>query len=116
MPLFLPDQVLPHDPAGWGRYLLGHFLEHQQFVTISAGLTPPVSIPQYAIQQWSDEPRAVVFWLNSHYQIHQALRALTGVSGIDLSLLDFRDDSAFEVWQEDHSAEHGDLREVFGVS
>lgn len=116
MPLFTPDYVAPRDPAGWGRWLTGHSLEHFQFVSKSAALTPPITIPEYDILRWSDDPQFVVFWLNVHQQIHLALRQTTGVTGIDLSLLDFNDDEAFEEWLQDHSIEHGDMRSFFGVS
>ena len=114
--LFQPDEVLPHDPAGWGRWLQGHSLEHAQFVSLAQTTSPPFAIPQYDIFAWSDEPFRVVFWKNSHQQIHQALRNATGLSGIDYSLIDFNDDDAFLLWQGDHAQEHSDLRAYYGIS
>ena len=116
MPHFLPDQSLPHDAAGWGRWLTGHSLEHAQFSQIAGSVTPPVNIPLYDILSWSDDPGRMVFWLNTHQAIHLVLRAQTGVTGIDLSLVDFSDDEQFLQWQFDHSAEHSELRSVYGVT
>lgn len=114
--LFRPDLVLPHDPAGWGRWLIGHYLEHKQMVLLARGMSPPAVIPEYQIQQWSDSRRAVVFWLSAHQSIHEALRAQSGVTGIDLSLVDLNDNGQFEVWLEDHSTEHAALRSFYGIS
>jgi hypothetical protein len=116
MPLFQPDEVLPHDPAGWGRWLQGHSLEHAQFVALAQMTNPPFSIPQYDIFGWSDEPFRQVFWKNIHQQIHQSLRNATGLTGIDYSLIDFNDDDSFLLWQSDHAQEHSDLRAYYGIS
>jgi hypothetical protein len=117
MPLFLPDQVLPHDPAGFGRWLTGHSLEHTQMSQLVGTVgTPIANIPLYDILSWSDDPARVVFWLNIHQQIHQALRDQSGVTGIDLSLVDFNDDDDFLVWQLDHSVEHKQLRFAYGLT
>lgn len=114
--LFYPDRVLPHDPAGWGRYLMGHFLEHEQMRGIALTVTPPANIPAYQIQQWADSPAAVASWLVSHFTIHQALRAQSGVTGIDLSIVDFSDDEDFLLWQDDHGDEHSILRQFYGIA
>lgn len=114
--LFSPDTVLPHDAAGWGRWLLGHGLEHRQFVTACTLISPPVAMPDYDLYSWSDEPLREVTWRNVHQQAHVALRAVTGVSGIDLSLVDLRDDESFFEWLEDHRQEHSLMRQVFGIS
>lgn len=116
MPLFSPDLVLPRDAAGFGLWLAGHFLEHRQFIGILGSQTTPIIIPDYDILAWSDDPISVRTWLDAHAQIHNALRAPAGISGIDLSVVDLTDDSQFQVWQDDHSAEHALLRQAFGVN
>lgn len=115
MPPFSPDMVLPHDAAGWGRWLGGHSIEHGQFANIASTLTPPAIIPAWDIFSWSDEPLRSVFWKNVHQTIHVALRQQSGVSGIDLSLIDFNNDADFLVWQNDHATEHAQLRAYYGV-
>ena len=112
---FRPDTVLPGDPAGFGTWLLGHYLEHKQFIQIAiANNLPPA--PDFDILSWSDDPLRSVFWRNVHQQIHLALREQSGVSGIDLSLVDFTDDGDFLVWQQDHATEHQQLRAFYGVT
>ena len=103
---FRPDTVLPGDPAGFGVWLIGHYLEHKQFITSALALTVPVNIPDYAIQSWDDDPNAVATWLNVHEQIHSVLRTTANVTGIDLSAVDFTDNDEFFEWMEDHRLEH----------
>jgi hypothetical protein len=116
MPLFFPDVVLPHDPAGFGRWLIGHYLEHKQFISSAAALAIPQNVPDYAIHSWSDDPAAVSAWLNAHEQIHEALRQVAGYSGIDLASVDLSQDDQWYVWMDDHSAEHGAERQFFGLT
>ena len=113
---FRPDTVLPGDPAGFGTWLLGHYLEHKLFITSALALTVPVNIPDYAIQSWDDDPNAVATWLNVHEQIHSALRTTANVTGIDLSAVDFTDNDEFFEWMEDHRLEHSLFRQFFGIS
>jgi len=113
---FDPDQVLPHDPAGFGRWLIGHYLEHQEFITLANQLSPPVPIPDFALQSWGDEPIFVSSWLNAHANIHLALRVPANVTGIDLSDVDLTDDDQWYQWMLDHSSEHASLRSFYGIS
>lgn len=113
--LFSPDQVMPHDPAGFGRWLIGHYLEHKEFIMLANGLTPPTLIPDYALQSWSDEPVFVSGWLNVHANVHNALRVPANVTGIDLSNVDLTDDNQWYEWMLDHSQEHAALRAFYGV-
>jgi hypothetical protein len=115
MVFFSPDQVAPHDAAGFGRWLMGHFYEHKQFITLALALTTPGSIPDYNLKQWDDDPLFVIGWLNAHQTVHAAVRQITGVSGIDLSLVDLNDDDDFLLWQNSHSIEHAQERAFFGV-
>ena len=46
---------------------------------------------------------------------HQALRAFTGVSGIDLANVDLSKEDQWFEWMDDHRAEHADLRAALGI-
>jgi hypothetical protein len=113
---FRPDTVLPNDPAGFGLWLIGHYLEHKQFITSALTLTPPQTIPDYAIQSWNDDPAAVASWLNAHEQIHVALRAVSNITGIDLSAVDLTDEDEFFEWMDDHRTEHALFRGFFSIT
>ena len=113
---FRPDISLPHDPAGWGYWLIGHYLEHKTFITKAHALTPPVQVSDYNLLQWEDRPSVVGAWLNVHARVHEVLRVPAGFSGIDLSAVDLTDDEAWNIWQNDHAAEHAALRSFYGVT
>jgi len=116
MPLFFNKNVLPDDPAGFGVWLLSHYYEHLQFVSIGLNQTPVRFIPDYAIQSWSDEPGIVRTWLSVHQTIHNALRSWTGVQGIDLSTVDLEDRTSWFEWMDAHAAEHTLIEQSLGIS
>lgn len=113
---FQPDLVLPKDPAGFGRWLTGHYYEHLQMIPLCAALSTPVIVPDYDILSWSDDPQKVQQWLVNHESIHDQIRQATNVSGIDFSLVDFSNDEEFLEWMDDHSQEHITFRSILGIS
>lgn len=112
---FQPDTCLPKDPAGWGRWLSGHYYEHLQMRPLCAALAKPVIIPDLDILGWRDEPEFVQQWLVSHEIIHEQLRFALNVTGIDFSLVDFSKDEEFLDWQNDHAQEHLIFRQILGI-
>lgn len=113
---FFHNVVLPDDPNGFGVWLMEHYREHIQFVLIALNQTPPVYIPDYAIQSWSDKPAERAAWMDSHQQIHNALRNMTGVSGIDLSVVDLENTVSWFLWFDAHAAEHVALETALGTA
>jgi hypothetical protein len=114
---FQPDHCLPHDPTGFGYWLQSHYNEHRQFIQIAqTQLTIPVFITDYNLAYWSDEPKIAQRWLLAHEQIHEQLRTLTNVGGIDLSQVDLTQDDQWYEWMDDHAQEHMDFRQVFGIT
>ena len=51
MPQFQPDQVTFNDGPGLGMWDDNHYREHQQFVQVLAGQTPPVLLDNYDFLQ-----------------------------------------------------------------
>lgn len=113
---FQPDNVLPKDPAGFGRWLTGHYYEHQQFIPLCAALDTPVAVPDFDILSWNDDPDKVQQWLVSHESIHSQIRYATNVTGEDLSLTDWSNDEQFSIWMDNHAQEHAVFREILGVT
>lgn len=113
---FQPDLVLPKDPAGFGRWLNGHYYEHLQMRQLCAGLSTPVVVPDYDILSWRDEPQFAQQWLVNHEAIHSQIRFATNVTGIDFSLVDFSNDEEFLEWMDDHSQEHITFRQILGIT
>jgi hypothetical protein len=112
---FQPDACMPKDPAGWGRYLTGHYYEHIVLAQKCAALAKPVIVPNFDVLSWKDEPQFVQQWLVNHEAMHVQIRAATNVTGIDLSLVDFSQDQEFLGWQDDHSQEHLTFRQILGI-
>jgi hypothetical protein len=112
---FQPDVCLNRDPAGWGMWLLGHALEHEDFRIACLDLSTPIVIPDFDIRSWSDEPKFVTGWLQNHQALHQALDQVTGVEEIDYSLVDLAKDDQFYLWLDDHKSGHQSLRSVLGI-
>jgi len=113
---FQPDLCLPKDPAGWGRWLTGHYYEHLQMIPLCAALTTPVNVPNFDILTWNDGPTAVQQWLVNHGIIHQALDSACNVTNIDFSLVDFSKEDEFLSWLDDHSQAHIDYRGILGIT
>lgn len=112
---FRPDIVAPHDPAGFGLWRIGHYLEHQALIKAAGALTPPTRIADYDLAYWQDEPIVVTSWLARHAQVHLALRIPANFSGIDLSEVDLSDDTEWDEWHANHSQEHQALRAFYGL-
>ena len=112
---FQPDTCLPRDPAGWGMWLTGHSLEHEDFRIACLNLSTPIILPCFDLLSWRDEPEFVQGWLVNHEALHEALRTVTGVSGSDLSLVDLSKDEEWFIWLDDHAQEHQDFRSALNA-
>jgi hypothetical protein len=109
MALFVPDRAIFGDPVGWGYWRVHHADEHTQFNNM-------LGIAGIDVLSWRQDPDFVKQWLNDHYtRLHLPLRKLTGVSGEDLSSVDFTDEDSWYDWIDIHSNEHADLRDALGI-
>jgi hypothetical protein len=117
MALFVPDKVDASDPIGFGYWLNGHYYEHQQFINIGIRQTNPIYFVNFDLLSWDARfPETWVAWLGAHQQMHESLRGVTGVGGIELSSVDPTNAQEFQVWMQWHATEHQNLRTAFGVS
>lgn len=112
---FQPDVVLQGDSAGFSQWLTSHYFEHLRFISIAQNKTPPYSVPDYALNAWRPERPFQIDWLSKHQSVHESLRELTGVSGVDLSVVDLSDRVAWFQWMDAHAQEHGFLRTALGA-
>lgn len=113
---FQPNLVAYNDAAGFGAWLDGHAREHTQFVQILAALASSVIMPDFPLLDFGTNPVDQRVWLEVHNQAHELLRVQANYTGIDLSVLDLKDKSAWYVWHDSHSAEHQFLEQFFGVT
>jgi len=116
MPLFFHDTCLFGDPVGFSIYCQEHAYEHVQFLKLYQAKSPPVLLPDYDLGSWENEKSFVTEWLATHEAVHEQLRALTGVSGVNLADVDLTKEAEWYVWMDDHRAEHGALRAALGIT
>lgn len=116
MPQFSPDQVAFDDAPGYGAWDIGHAREHIQFVQTLAGQSPPVLIPDQNMLSFFTAGAARGSIVQSHSDVHNLLRAQLGITGVDLTVIDFKDESSFYDWLQYHSYEHAQIRQVLALT
>ena len=115
MPQFQPDTVTHKDIPGYGWWDVAHHREHLQFVQTLATRTPAVVIGEYdllAMLTGGGNRRAI---MESHQQMHELLRAATGVGGVDYTGFDLDNGGDFYSFLGYHSTEHQALRAALGI-
>lgn len=116
MALFFHDIYLFGDPSGAAVWRREHQAEHTQFVQIFLAQASPKPVDDFDFMSWQDDSKPfLAFWLNSHETVHEQLRALTGVSGVDLSEVDLTKPDEFYEWLDVHRSEHILLRTAMGL-
>ena len=115
MPQFSPDQVTFQDGPGLGMWDDNHHREHQQFVQVLAGQTPPILLANYDFLQMLTGGTARKSIYETHSQAHDFLRQATGVSGVDYSDFDLNNEYDFYNFTGYHATEHAAIRQVLGI-
>jgi hypothetical protein len=116
MPVFFHDTFLFGDDAAFAQYRQEHWYEHIQFVQIAQALATPILIPDYDLTSWRNTTSFARNWLVTHETLHEDLRNITGVSGINLADVDFSKEDEFYSWLDAHRTEHAQLRTAFGIT
>lgn len=116
MPIFFHDIYLFGDEAGGSIWRSEHAGEHTQFVTTLAKAAPIKLIPDYDLASWDQSKPFITRWHVQHEAVHEQLRFYTGVSGVNLSDVDFSDQAEFYDWLDGHKAEHVLLRQALGIT
>ena len=115
MPQFSPDQVTFKDDPAYGFWDDSHYREHQQFVQVLSGQSPPVLIDSYDfLQMLTAGAQRSVIW-DSHTAAHNLLRQITGVSGTDYSQFNLDSEDDFYNFLGYHSSEHAAIRQALGI-
>lgn len=113
---FAPDIVSSIWDNGFGLWLSAHYFEHQRFVNILVANNPLVKLTDYNLNVWKHDEESVKDWIEAHAIIHEELRGLTGVGGVDLSQVDMDNNEQFMVWLDYHRQEHMQLRNALGAT
>jgi hypothetical protein len=115
MAVFFHTELLFGDQAGWAQYLQEHWYEHVQFVQVGQANPTPVIIPDFDLTSWDNTTEFARNWLTTHEDVHDILRGITGVSGINLADVDLGKPDEFYLWLDAHANEHVQLRQAFGL-
>ena len=113
---FDPTDFLPGDRAGQGRWEIGHYRQHQRYLEFLAGQDPPIIIAEQPIITMGNTDLERKIFLNSHQVAHELIRPYANVTGIDLALVDFKNEEEFFVWLDVHASEHALLDQAFGLT
>lgn len=99
-------------PQGWDFYWFANWVDHQE---IQQEIQSQFSInfPIYVIEPWNSAGADNI--LLQHQLFHNDMNGITGVSGEDLSRLNFKDQQAVKDWIYQHYQEHMQVREVLGI-
>ncbi len=116
MPQFQPDQVTFGDLPGYGGWDMGHAREHLQFVQVLSQRVPTVLIPNFDFLAFLTAGQARRSMVESHAQSHTLLRAALGITGTDLSTVNFDDQGSFYDWLGYHASEHAVMRQSLGIT
>lgn len=105
-------QFAPGDESGKGRWLLEHYLEHQQFTAALATQTVTLSFISYPIQRMEDPQE----WLAAHQELSQnQWSAAGGGQSTDFRTLDWNDSQAVQDWMNLHQLWHASLRSTLNL-
>ena len=112
---FNPTIFLAGDRAGQGRWEVGHYRQHLNYLNHLAQLLTPVLLPDHPLLTMGRTKLERRVWLEDHQEVHSTLRIYANVTGIDLSAVDFDDPEQFSVWLDDHALEHSLIDAAFGL-
>lgn len=103
-------QFVPGDEGGMNRFLLEHYVEHQQFYkTLLATGVRTVNYPIQRLESWDD-------WLGAHQEMSQSVwSGLGGGQSTDFSRLKYTDPNAIQDWLQFHADWHATVRQSLGL-
>ena len=112
---FNPTVFSLGDRAGQGRWEVGHYRQHLNYVTKLANLSPAIVIADHPILRIGTNKTQQKLWLEDHANVHNTLRQYTNVTGIDLSEVNLEDPNEFQVWLDSHATEHQLIDQALGL-
>lgn len=113
--IFIHTDFIPGDEEGFGLWRSEHYYDHVALNLGARNLSSPVVVPEYDIASWDTGEDQRRLWLSGHYDMHLALRAATGISGIDLTQVNWNDPEELFSWLENHAVEHLILDQAFSI-
>lgn len=105
-------QFVVGDEAGKGRWLLEHYLEHQQFYRALLAQSPSFASVNYPLQRMEDPTK----WLGAHQEESQSV--WTGIGGgqsTDFGTLNWSSPTEVQDWMNLHQLWHAQVRTSLGL-
>lgn len=113
---FQPTTFVFGDRAGQGMWEIGHARQHQRYVFYLMNQSVPILVADHPILTMGKTDFERKVWLQDHANLHNQLRSIGNITGIDLAAVDFTDRSQFTVWLDDHASEHSLIDFRFGLT
>lgn len=105
-------QFVPGDEAAMSRFLLDHYLEHQQFYLALLTQSVSISTVNYPIQRLDNWPD----WLAAHQKMSQSVwSGIGGGQSTDFGRLKYDDPGALQDWLQIHAGWHAVVRDALGL-
>lgn len=93
----------------WAFENAANHLDINRFILEKKGLV----IPSYNLDPF--DPADMEGWLNQHQAMHTAQNGILGISGFDLSSVDWNDEDALSAWIANHAVEHTQANMILGI-
>ena len=106
--LYAPSQ----SGSGWRDFWVYNWIDHQD---IAQAIQTSLKVPQtmYVIIPWDQDFAEDI--LERHQRFHNDMNAAIGTGGQDLSIIDFNNRTAVQMWIEAHYQEHLRLRQTLNI-
>jgi hypothetical protein len=104
------------DDAGLGEWLIGHFRQHLAYNSHLASQTTPVVLDTFNLMTIEGGYEGLRFWLDAHNSWHELVRPYANVTGVDLSIVDWRKKDEWYEWVDLHNQEHAAIDNAFNLA
>lgn len=98
--------------AGWSFANMAH---HRDIIRVVFN-TQQKRLDEYFIDDFNQQATNDTNWLYLHSIMHNQMNAALGVSGYDLTTLDWQDEENVANWFNQHADEHFQAAQILGVS
>jgi hypothetical protein len=106
----IPD---PRDENTFHEFSFSNQNSHTRIVT-AIGVQKKISLSIYVLDPmpWFD----IGVWLANHQQMHDDMNGVSGVSGVDLTSVDWTNEEQAVNWIRLHWSEHQQNEQILGIS
>ena len=103
---------VPTTPAELEAWASAHASHHRDINRVIYQLTK-VSLPEFVLEPIN--PKDTGVWEDQHQQMHQNMDAILGISGVDLTNVDFTNPQLLTGWIQLNSTEHFQAANILGI-